>query len=87
MLLFRSVYTTQDNMYVKLLSYQTSYEDKNGRTTFEVLVMETLTVESSDMLGCILAEVVPDILKKDRGALTAMMSVGRFHPVIGHKDP
>jgi len=62
----------------KLLSYQTDFKKKNGRmifATIEVPVMVRLTIESSEMTGCILAQVVPNILKKDHGALTVMMNV------------
>jgi hypothetical protein len=37
--------------------------------------MATPTIESSEMLVCILAEAVTNILKEDRGALTVMMNV------------
>jgi len=43
--------------------------------TFEVLVTVRLTVESSETMGCILAQVVPNILKKDHSALTVMTNV------------
>jgi len=37
--------------------------------------MAMLTIESSETLVCILAEVITDILKEDCGALTVTMSV------------